>query len=108
MKGKLQLLGIGAAMVLAVVVPSHAVASKPNTLAIRSQSAIYHPTTGRVTFRIVFNRSPDLSIADDLGRQADDFQYFVGSGVPVAPMLETYEFGNWTGVHIVGYIVIRR
>jgi hypothetical protein len=35
MKGKLQLLGIGAAMVLAFLVPSHAVASTPNTLAIR-------------------------------------------------------------------------
>jgi hypothetical protein len=180
MKGKLQLLGIGAAMVLAVVVPGHAVAGKPNTLAIRSQSAIYQPSTGRVTFRVVFNRSPDFSTADELGRQADEFQYFVGSDAPVEPelydsivrggeihstglirvrnnslvpdptmgsggwgsvrgevsfdlrgpvllfsaplsvvtdrtdlgvlpyMLETYEFGNWTGVHIVGYIVIRR
>lgn len=180
MTGKLQLLGIGAAVVLAVVVPSHAVARTPNTLAIRSQSAIYNPSTGRVTFRIVFNRSPDFSTADDLGRQADEFQYYVGSDVPVAPwlydsivrggeihssglirirnnslvpdptpgsggwgtvrgevsfdlrgpvlrfsaplafltdrtdldvlpyMLETYEFGIWTGVHVVDYIVVRR
>ena len=103
-----------------------------------------------MTFRIVFNRSPDFFTADDLGRQADDFQYYVGSDVPVAPwlydsivrggeihstglihryfgsrrrsglsqigtdldvlpyLLETYEFGVWTGVHIVDYIVVRR
>jgi len=177
---KLQLLGIGAAMVLAIVVPSQAVASTPSTLAIRSQSAIYNPSTGRVTFRIAFNRSPDFFTTDELDRQADEFQYYVGSDVPVAPwlydsiirggeihstglirtrnnslvpdptpgsggwgtvrgdvpfelhgpalrfsaplsvvtdrtdlnvlpyMLETYQFGMSTGVHVVGYIVVRR
>src|SRR4030095_8750536 len=87
MKRKLQLLGIGAALVLAVVIPSHAVASRPNTLAIRSQSAVYHPSTRRVTFRIVFKRVPDFSTTDEHARQADEFQYFVGSEVPVAPEL---------------------
>lgn len=167
-------------MVLALIVPSQAVASTQSTLGIRSQSAIYKPSTGRVTFRIVFNRSPDFFTADEFGRQADEFQYYVGSDVPVAPwlydsivrggeidstglirirnnalvpdpaqgsggwgtvraavsfdlrgpvlqfsaplsavtdrtdpdvvpyMLETYQFGAWTGVHIVDYIVVQR
>jgi len=167
-------------MVLALVVPSQTVASPPSTLAIRSQSAIYNSSTGRVTFRIVFNRAPDFFTADEFGRQADEFQYYVGSDVPVAPwlydsivrggeihstglirtrnnslvpdpapgsggwgtvraevpfelhgpqlrfseplsvvtdrtdldvlpyMLETYQFGIGTGVHVVDYIVVQR
>jgi len=168
-------------MVLALAVPVQAIGStQQSTLGIRSQSAIYNRATGRVTFRIVFNRSPDFFTADELGRQADDFQYYVGSDTPVVPwlydsivrggeidssglirirnnalvpdpapgsggwgtvraevpfdlrgpvlrfsaplssvtdrtdpdvlpyMLETYQFGFWTGVHIVGQIVVRR
>jgi hypothetical protein len=93
-------------MVLAIVAPSHAVASQPSTLAIRSQSAMYSPSTGRVTFRIVFNRAPDFLAADELGRQADDFQYFVGSDVPEAPWL--YDSIVRGGeIHSTGLIRIR-
>ena len=86
MKGKLALLGIGA-LVLAALVPSFAGATRSTALAVRSESAIYHRSTGLVTFRITFNQAPDFGTTDDLGRQADGFQYFVGSDEPEAPRL---------------------
>ena len=87
MKARLSLLGIGVAMVLAALVPGHAVASRPTALAVRSESATYHRSTGLVTFRIAFNRAPDFFTTDALGRQADEFQYYVGSDEPEAPWL---------------------
>jgi hypothetical protein len=87
MKGRLAVLGIAAALVLAALVPSYAGATRSTALAVRSESATYHRSTGLVTFRITFNRAPDFATTDDLGRQADEFQYFVGSDEPEAPWL---------------------
>ncbi len=42
-----------------------------------TQSAIYNPGTGEVTFRVVFNQTPSFFVTDSVGRQADSFQYFV-------------------------------
>jgi hypothetical protein len=101
-------LGIGVAMAFALIalIPSQAVASPQSTLAIRSQLAIYNPSTGLVTFRIVFNRSPDFFRTDELGRQADSFQYFVGSDVPVEPpLLDSIIRGE--EIHSTGLIPIR-
>jgi hypothetical protein len=108
MKGhSLHVLGIGVAMAFALVaLPSQAVASPQSTLAIQSQVAIYNPSTGVVTFRIVFNRFPDFFTTDEVGRQADSFQYFVGSDVPVDPQfLDSIIRGE--EIHSTGMIPIR-
>ena len=87
MTGRLAVLGIGAALVLAALVPGYAGATRSTALTVRAESATYLRSTGLVTFRITFNRTPDFTTTDDLGRQADEFQYFVGSAEPEAPWL---------------------
>jgi hypothetical protein len=42
-----------------------------------SQSAVYDPADGLVTFNVTFNEAPDFYTADSLGRQAMDFQYYI-------------------------------
>jgi hypothetical protein len=42
-----------------------------------SESAIYKPSSGEVTFKIVFNQTPDFFTTDSAGRQANSFQYFI-------------------------------
>jgi len=87
MKGRLAVLGVGAALVLAAFAPGYAGATRSTALTVRSESATYQRSTGLVTFRITFNRAPDFTTTDDLGHQADEFQYFVGSAEPEAPWL---------------------
>ncbi len=52
-------------------------AATPGEFLVTGQSAIYDPTTGQVSFKLIFNRPPDFQTVDSLGRQADDFQYQV-------------------------------
>jgi len=93
-------------MAFALLVPVQAVAAKQSTLAIKSQSAIYKPSAGVVAFRIVFNRPPDFSTTDELGRQADSFQYFVGSDLPQnALIFDSIIRGD--EIHSTGLITIR-
>jgi hypothetical protein len=54
-----------------------------------SQSAVFSPRTGEVTFRIVFNQVPDFSAAGPLGPQVDSFQYFI-VGNPSLPYPSNY------------------
>ena len=49
----------------------------PGELMALSQSAVYDPATGQVTFALTFNRPPDFQGVDSLGRQADAFQYYI-------------------------------
>jgi hypothetical protein len=53
-----------------------------------SQSAVFSPRTGDVTFRIVFNQLPDFS-TDPSGQQTDAFQYFI-VGNPSLPYPSNY------------------
>jgi len=106
MKGKFALLGIGAALVLAALVPSYAGAARSTALAVRSESATYSHSTGVVTFRITFNRAPDFTTVDELGRQADEFQYFVGSAEPEPPWLYDSVIRG-AEIHSSGFVRIR-
>jgi hypothetical protein len=42
-----------------------------------SESVVFDPVTGQVTFTLVFNRRPDFEAEDSFGRQADSFQYYI-------------------------------
>src|SRR5437764_8433854 len=49
-----------------------------------SQSAIFKPDTGMVTFNVEFNQSPDFDTVDQFNRQSNSFQYYV-IGDPTLP-----------------------
>jgi PEP-CTERM putative exosortase interaction domain len=71
------------ALVLASPAFMPVVAPPPDDFVIVSESAVFDPATQDVFFTLVFNRMPDFFIVDGVGRQADSFQYFVGStGLP--------------------------
>lgn len=42
-----------------------------------SQSAIYDPSSGLVTFDVIFNQTPDFFTIDSFGRPATEFQYYI-------------------------------
>jgi hypothetical protein len=65
-------------------------AATPGELLARSQSAVFDPATGQVTFTLSFNRPPDFQTVDSLGRQADSFQYFI-LGDPSLPYPFNYD-----------------
>ena len=76
---------------------------------IRNNSLVPDPTSGSggwgtVRGEVSFNlRGPELRFSAPLSFVTDR------TGVDVLPyMLETYEFGIRTGVHVVDYIVIQR
>lgn len=48
-----------------------------SSLEIQAESSVFDPLTNRIDFTISFNRSPNLLTADEFGRQADAFQYWV-------------------------------
>lgn len=104
---RLKAMGVVAAVVVMLVVPAHARSRTQSMLAIKSQSAIYEASTGMVKFRIVFNRPPDFFTADDFDRQADSFQYFVGSAT--LPQVPTNFDSIIRGeeIHSTGLIPIR-
>jgi hypothetical protein len=52
-------------------------AATPGELMAVSQSAVFDPATGQVSFTLTFNRPPDFQSVDSLGRQADSFQYYI-------------------------------
>jgi hypothetical protein len=99
--------GFAAAVLLALFVPIQAaVGAQQSALTIKSQSAIYKRHTGMVAFRIVFNRPPDFRAADEFNRQADSFQYFVGSTLPQEPQIFDSIIGG-EEIHSAGLIPIR-
>ena len=78
---KLKLILVMAVVGTALALPSGAARADtpatPGELMALSQSAVYDPATGQVTFTLTFNRAPDFQSVDSLGRQADSFQYFI-------------------------------
>jgi hypothetical protein len=64
-------------IVAAALLAPGAAAQAPSPLTAVSESAIYDPATGRVTFTLAFNRAPDFRTVDEFGRQADSFQYYI-------------------------------
>jgi hypothetical protein len=52
-------------------------AASVRPLHVVSESAAYDVTTGNVDFTVQFNRPPNFRKTDELGRQADSFQYFI-------------------------------
>jgi Ca2+-binding RTX toxin-like protein len=52
-------------------------AATPGEFLARSQSAVFDPATGQVTFTLTFNRPPDFQTVDSIERQADSFQYYI-------------------------------
>jgi hypothetical protein len=62
----------------------------PDGLTVRSESAVFDPLTGQVTFTLVFARQPDFRTEDALGRRADSFQYYI-LGDPTLPYPAYYD-----------------
>jgi hypothetical protein len=56
---------------------SSAAAQATCGLCLRSQSAVFDPDTGQVTFRMVFTKVPDFETRDEFGRPAEGFQYYI-------------------------------
>jgi hypothetical protein len=67
---------VGLIVAAALLAPG-AAAQAPSPFTALSDSAVYDPATGLVTFTLVFNRAPDFQSSDAFGRQADSFQYFI-------------------------------
>jgi len=63
--------------VAAALLAPAAAAQAPSALTALSESAVYEPATGLVTFTLAFNRAPDFRTVDEFGRQADSFQYYI-------------------------------
>ncbi len=78
------LLGGGTAIAAA---PAHVRATPAKLL---SESSVFDPATGQVTFRLTFDRPPDFQTTDSLGRQADSFQYYI-VGDPSLPYPSYYD-----------------
>jgi hypothetical protein len=70
----ISVVGVGIAALLAV---PGAGAQAPSPFTVLSESAVFDPATGQVTFMLVFNRRPDFQTEDSIGRQADSFQYYI-------------------------------
>ena len=68
---------VGAALALPGSAARAATPATPGELMALSQSAVYDPATGQVTFTLTFNRAPDFQSVDELDRPADSFQYFI-------------------------------
>jgi hypothetical protein len=79
---------VGAA--LALPSPSSAQPPPPAEFLVLSESTIFDPATGQVTFTLTFNRPPDFQTVDSIGRQADSFQYFI-VGDPSLPYPSNYD-----------------
>ena len=58
--------------------------------AIVSESATYIPSTGEVSFHIVFSQRPDFFTTDEFNRPANSFQYFI-VGDSSLPFPETFD-----------------
>jgi hypothetical protein len=101
---KLKLILTTAIAGVALALPSVSVAATPPSQSAQftflSQSAIYNPLTGEVTFKVLFNQEPDFFTADSLGRQANSFQFFI-VGDPSLPYPYLYDsliYGE--GIHL--------
>jgi hypothetical protein len=66
------------------------VRATPGELLALSESAVFDPATGQVTFTLTFNRPPDFQTTDSVGRQADSFQYYI-VGDPSLPYPSNYD-----------------
>jgi hypothetical protein len=75
---------------MALALPGVADAQAPGGLTVLSDSAVYDPVTGQVTFTLVFNRRPDFETEDEFGRRADSFQYYI-VGDPGLPYPANYD-----------------
>jgi len=64
--------------------------SSPREFTVLSESAVFDPATGQVTFTLAFNRQPDFQTVDEFGRQADSFQYYI-VGDPTLPYPDKYD-----------------
>ncbi len=98
---------VAAAVAVMLLLPARAGSTTQSTLAVKSQSAIYKPSTGMVAFRIVFNRHPDFFTADEFDRQADSFQYFIvgDASLPYPENFDSIIRGE--EIHSTGLIPIR-
>ena len=59
-------------------------------LHVVAESAVYHEATGIVDFTLQFDRTPNFRKVDELGRQADSFQYFI-VGDATLPFPENFD-----------------
>jgi len=75
---------------MALALPGVADAQAPSEFAVLSQSVVFDPATGQVTFTLVFNRRPDFQTEDSVGRHADSFQYYI-VGDPTLPYPANYD-----------------
>jgi hypothetical protein len=89
---KLKLILTTAMVGTALALPSASGAQPPppEEFLFLSESAIFDPATGQVTFTLTFNRPPDFQTVDSIGRQADSFQYFI-VGDPSLPYPSNYD-----------------
>jgi hypothetical protein len=89
------------------------VASAQAALQINSQSVVVNSDSQEALFTLEFNEAPDFFSVDNVGRQADSFQYFIDadgrlpvfSGSPYFSQLETIIRGE--EIHIAGDIRVR-
>jgi hypothetical protein len=86
---KLKLILTTAIVGTALALPSTPNAA-PGDLMALSESAVFDPATGQVTFTLTFNSPPDFQTVDSLGRQADSFQYYI-IGDPSLPYPYYYD-----------------
>jgi hypothetical protein len=75
---------------LVCALPPASSAQAPEGLTVLSESAVFDPVTGEVTFTMVFNRQPDFQTEDSFGRRADSFQYYI-LGDPTLPYPAYYD-----------------
>jgi hypothetical protein len=64
-------------VVAAMIGTAGASAQAPDGLTALSESAVFDPVTGQVSFTLTLNRAPDFETVDEFGRQADAFQYYI-------------------------------
>lgn len=82
-------------------------------LLVESESAVVNLDAKEVSFTINFNRVPDFLTVDQVGRQADSFQYFIDAdgelpvfrGSPYYSELESIIRGE--EIHVAGDVRIR-
>src|SRR5829696_2550518 len=77
MLGTKLIVAVAVVVGMALASPGVADAQSPSEFTVLSESAVYDPVTGLVTFTLVFNREPDFQTVDSIGRQADSFQYYI-------------------------------
>jgi hypothetical protein len=94
--------GVLIAWVFCIVAPAQGAAIK-----FLSQTASFDPATDLVTFTIDFDQPPDFFTTDGVGRQADNFQYYILGDPSLGYPAEYDSIVRGEEIHMANAIPIR-